>query len=819
MVKSVGKKGIMKKNYLKCIEICLPIIMFLIFLTLAYEDGGFGESGSYFPFLIIGVIALVLLGINIISKKQEIPKQVKFVTIIDIIIIVFPIIYLLPILFNKQSSVDATLFEITRYICMALIYFILKYTGNLKGYMRGIVLLAVILSITGIDALTLKKFENWFGLFYENVEVHRLTGLIHYSNVIAIIIYIASLYLLNSICFYDFDKNKDNNIKYALLNGFKYSLIIFFYSIVLLCNSRMVIAFYIITSLIYLVYTLKNNKFYDSASILLTLIVPFGVTSVVNGLILLNSVFYIYLIYFIIFVNFSVLTLVYYTYVLSRKTNPKRVIKASMKTKIAMTGVVIIFMTLVLSIPHKLTIINNTQEMVQQVRKTDDFNEGKNSVFVDITENEISVYKINLYEITESKEISQVLTISNDEFENGIINREFEMTSASSVLQISIDVYEGSIVVNSFKINDKNIVLSYLLLPDDIAFKIKETFLSDANNSLRWLYYKDSIKMFKLSPIIGNGGDTFFYRYLQVQDENYTSTEAHSYIMQLLIEVGIIGLTIYLVFLICMVVLFVKLIKKRGIKDVLIYLILFVTFVIMSSFDVIFSFTLIMFIFSMLIGLCVNEYIKDNSTIKNKKGYVLKIILAILLLLIVIRFTLNFISSKITINVNEEDITKIYNNVEIAENRIKLDMYSKENISQIIYMYDNYINVLQKINGNTYTIDKYIIRQKELTDKLLKLEYNNYAMDLLALDVYLYHYDDYVEINFDKKESIDESLGIYMDKIWSLLKKIEELTNDNFFTDYAFKRAEQFLETDNKIYKSQIIEETINKIKGVIEKL
>lgn len=63
---------------------------------------------------------------------------------------------------------------------------------------------------------------------------------------------------------------------------------------------------------------------------------------------------------------------------------------------------------------------------------------------------------------------------------------------------------------------------------------------------VRFIYYKDGMKILKDRWLLGGGGGAWEYLYRQYQSYNYSSSQAHNYPLQLGIETGIIGLLVLL---------------------------------------------------------------------------------------------------------------------------------------------------------------------------------------------------------------------------------------------------------------------------------
>ncbi|GGG08198.1 O-antigen ligase family protein [Paenibacillus aceti] len=87
------------------------------------------------------------------------------------------------------------------------------------------------------------------------------------------------------------------------------------------------------------------------------------------------------------------------------------------------------------------------------------------------------------------------------------------------------------------------------VLPGNIGERLENINLQQHSVLERFTFYKDAVKVLKDYPVIGAGGGSWASIYEKYQNNPYTSRQAHSFIMQYLVEVGILGFIIMLGFL------------------------------------------------------------------------------------------------------------------------------------------------------------------------------------------------------------------------------------------------------------------------------
>lgn len=108
----------------------------------------------------------------------------------------------------------------------------------------------------------------------------------------------------------------------------------------------------------------------------------------------------------------------------------------------------------------------------------------------------------------------------------------------------------GSVIVGS--------VLIFLLigtglknmLPQNISTRLENINFNQHSVLERFTFYKDAMKVVADYPIIGAGGGGWAELYQQYQNNPYTSRQAHTFFLQYLIEVGILGFIIFMTFII-----------------------------------------------------------------------------------------------------------------------------------------------------------------------------------------------------------------------------------------------------------------------------
>lgn len=96
------------------------------------------------------------------------------------------------------------------------------------------------------------------------------------------------------------------------------------------------------------------------------------------------------------------------------------------------------------------------------------------------------------------------------------------------------------------------------LLPENIKIRIENINFQQHSVLERGTFYKDAIKLFGDYPLIGAGGGAWASLYEKYQNNPYVSRQAHNFFLQYMVEVGILGSIILLLFLAAVFYVFIK---------------------------------------------------------------------------------------------------------------------------------------------------------------------------------------------------------------------------------------------------------------------
>lgn len=156
------------------------------------------------------------------------------------------------------------------------------------------------------------------------------------------------------------------------------------------------------------------------------------------------------------------------------------------------------------------------------------------------------------------------------------------------------------------------------ILPEALAQRLSGISFGAETAKERFVFYKDALDIAKRSFLFGSGGGAWQDLYGMSQSYYYSSTQAHSFVMQVLVETGLLGLLAWL----CILVIFyvkaiILFIKKQADRNILAAAVAGATVLIVHSFiDFDLSITAMLIILMALLG--VVFAFEDNEKTINK---------------------------------------------------------------------------------------------------------------------------------------------------------------------------------------------------------
>jgi hypothetical protein len=192
------------------------------------------------------------------------------------------------------------------------------------------------------------------------------------------------------------------------------------------------------------------------------------------------------------------------------------------------------------------------------------------------------------------------------------------------------------------------------MLPQNIKQRVEN--INFAQNSVleRGTFYKDAIKLSKDYPVFGAGGGAWSALYEKYQNNPYVSRQAHNFFLQYLVEVGIVGLSIFIIFLVLIYYCYIRNYFKSSNEDKERHFIFFIVtisllFHSIIDFDMSYVYLSVLLLFSlgaMASNVQLNQKallrqwldkVPQNNFIINKTYPILLLVLSIIMFFITVR--------------------------------------------------------------------------------------------------------------------------------------------------------------------------------------
>ena len=755
----------------KIINIFIFVYMFLLNIFI-----GFSMKEPLIIFNIISLIFLLIYLIYSFIKKEKI-YIIKRKT--DIYVILFLLLPMLNLILHKYVSLNSEWTIILQNISLLALYILINNNCNKSKIINILIYSSLPVIIIAFSRLSNNIIWNYllskFDIFSTTYKTNRLVSNFNYPNTLAI--YLSSLLflILTQI------KNNKKSIIYII-----YSFILLL--LIILTESRAsIILLFIINMIVILLYFILKLFLKNIYIILIVLLI------------------------FIIFLNY-----------ICKKYISKINIKYIINISIILILLSTIYITVGLNISKPINIIN-TKYYRLNIKNNKLYN-----IKIELDSNNIGRKDRFGVMINSVDNYGFTTTILNESFntKDKVLNYKVYINKNTSYINIVFNNnYNNNLTIKKIYINNKEYILNYKLLPTNIVNKINNTLYNDKSMSERITMYKDSLKIFKKSIIFGNGYDSWRYMYNIYKSYNYTVNVMHSSIFDILINYGLLGISI----LSLLIYKTIKSINNKNIDINILFslLILFTHSII--DFDM--SFMLIKYYSFILLILLLND-INDKKYENKYINYI-----AFLITITFIIFNINYLYvnkyvdkvnemnyekkykeyiklSKICpfnlknnyyklfyesntvlndltiINIEEKDLVKDLNNF------IKNEPYFEKN--DVLRIYTNLINV---------DLEKENINKTNITNFRKKLNYNDYKYDLDGIldktNILINLYDNYNKYYIKTKDTFIKEemkyLHKYINKNYTTFTKnlnsyqesgINELDYKEFLNNYEEKISE-----------------------------
>lgn len=748
----------------------IKIMIVLIFLVTSVLIGIPGKNNLEIVNILIAVTAIL----SIINNRKSLRLEIK---ITDIFLILIVIASILPLILKTYVSLNNTVNYILRYMSILLLYFIIKKESEnsskiFKYITNTLIIIAMFMIVFGIDLMTTKFIKPILQEITGESKIFtyeiRMTSLFTYANAFAIFMSITSFLILGRI-----QQAKTTKITTIYLVTLMWTFIGIVSS-----ESRLTYGALGIAMLIYLILN-KNNCYDIIKNLIVNGILAVVITTVYFNLI--NLGMYIQIWIGVIIVTLLSIIINYY-----QQKLPRIKLKLNWKTILIIIGIMLLLAIILLNMESDLLLFkgNDAQTTVRKTLCKIDYTkeytfrielESKSNIEENFT---ISIIEQNkLY--TDTKKTS----ITLDNF-SGI--KEIRITPQKDTVysRIYFKAKETNanteLKIKSIYINDKKIIINYKFLPSEIIAKLRTSGIITRNLTERLDFLKSALVGMISNRGLGIGGGGWKYAHFKYQDYKSSITEVHSYIGQLSVELGAIGIFAYLGLIVSLIVYAIKNIKKNEKNEIPVMCAILVV-VLHSCLDFEMSYFFIMLVTYSLIAILTAK-LKENVKIKVNNKIIIVITVLIIIPLTIIN--LNAIYSKKYLEPEMLKTTKTYSEkISMQSQNVKLNPYNSKYRVTYIKTWQIYSNSIKDITEE----DKisFIITTTNQIEKL-------YANESLYMNV---------EISSILENNVIELLEIgEADNLPRYLNLLYNIYDENIGVIYKYEPV-SLLEQVNNMYQ------------------
>ncbi|MBB6216365.1 O-antigen ligase [Anaerosolibacter carboniphilus] len=543
-------------QYLVFISLCILLFYPPFFRGLFFEK----------ELLITHIFTFILFGIWILSKIKSVTfKLVDSKT--DILALGVLLMYGISILYGVNTRLSIA--EFLKYANYIAIYFMVKkftqeYPQTKKYILHALLFSGVIVSIIGVGS-AIGTF-NYNGAFASG----RINSTFQYPNTLASYLFV--LFILALGLLQDSESKKEQLLYGGLCNIYLFTFIPTF--------SR---GMWLLAPIIYLVYfaCIPNKKKMETIYFSILTMLPAGVFSLffIRGIGKSPALLQWMITILSIGITIGLIYLLEKRNIDYDKISFRKIL---MVATVLVIGLVIAI-TLAFSMTQPLTLSNmSSQEDAYKIVTRDISNIFKNmdyrfevSAIIKNPENKPYGGRIDIYSINGKGE-SEVLVTENI-VEDKKIDLSFTTLDTTEAIRISFSNYYGNteVVFDQGKVFDadtgekiNDLKLSYKYIPESLITRINSITAGDSSIQGRMSFYKDALKIIKDRLLFGAGGGAWATLYFMYQSYMYWTTQAHNYFLQLWIEIGTVGLLIYLTFIIMMLFNVFKTLRKSDSDEI-----------------------------------------------------------------------------------------------------------------------------------------------------------------------------------------------------------------------------------------------------------
>lgn len=512
---------------------CLAITIPLMFRGLYFEEELLPSLIAIFTLFIVWVI----------YKSKE--RNFKLLSApIDYLFMGVVLMYIISITYgvNKREAI----LESSRYLAYFIIFIMAKDISHNKKHEKHIINMILVggflVSIIGIGT-AIGTWEYTGAMIFG-----RLSSTFQYPNTLAA--YVVALYFIAMTALIN-EENKILKSLYGSLLG------IFVFSLILTSSRAMWLTFPIVVMLYFII--LPNTRKIESILyIISSVVISIPAAFIFNGR-LIEPSNKLWIIYFLVISGTA--AMVFLISLLDKKF--RKISTKRLLISLVTIGVIFAF--------GALYIINSTTSLKMENLTTEDktttvfrnisstLPNSNYSLQIDyIGEKEDEsphLGVVRIYNINNKGELNSPITQTLVDTGSNGINIDFTTPEDSIGTRVyfqnvykntTVEFLNANIVDLETSAIIKEIPLKYKHLNETFVNRIQSINAGDNSFTARMIFNKDGLKVLAENPIIGAGGGGWVAMYQKHQSYPYSTTLAHNYILQMWIEIGTIGILLFI---------------------------------------------------------------------------------------------------------------------------------------------------------------------------------------------------------------------------------------------------------------------------------
>lgn len=726
---------------------------------------------------IVNILIAVTAILSIIHNRKRTIK----ITISDIFLTLLVISSIIPLITKTCISYNSTVNYILRYISIFLIYFTIKQeceqNNKIINYITNtIIISAMFFIICGIDLMSTKYLENLLHIIVGESNIStseiRMSSIFMYANAFAAFIGMAIFLILGKL-----KAQNKTNLCFS-------TILMWCFVGIIASESRLLLGCLAIVLLLYLILN-KNQVHNILKFIIMNGIIAIVVTSILFKLISLGMFWQIWLMCAV----FTLVTIGINYFINKIELQNKKI---NIKTIIFILMFIIIIIVGLLNIKEELILFKG-DKATNLVRKQ----------IGSVSANKQYTFEIDLEAKSDIPDNFKIIIIEKNKFldeikENSIVfdnytgTKKINVNLAEDTTNLSIyfkskqNTDNTELKIKSLLVNGKEIIIHYKFLPDELVKKLLNLGSNMSNLYERLEFGRNAIVAAIDNHLLGVGGGGWKYIHRAYSNYDSPANEVHSYIAQIIVEFGIIGIIAYIGLITTLIKNCIKNINKNN--EIICAVLLIILH---SILDFEMSYFLIMLVTYSLIAILTNQS-EEKSVLQISNKFYIPI--AILIITSINLINANAAFSKYYVQEEIKNTKSYYTKLELQELNVKLNPYNLEYQKTQALTWQIYRTSIDNIKKEDNI--RFIKKINDNIETIFKKEIHYYDIELLNILT-----SNTIQLlKYDEKEIARK----YINLLWELNQEIG--SNSKYQANMILKQMEQLKELIIQLQKSNYVE-------------